>query len=207
MAGRMLEAAPEDLELSEGRVYVKGAQNRGVSVADVTAAAQMRQWGTIMGQASCRATGTAPHFTCKFVEVSVDTETGHVSVDRVVAGADVGKVINPELVEGQLHGGAAQSFGYALMEQMQVDPETGRTLTTDFLNYKILTSRDAPTDFEVFFADTFEESGPFGAKGIGESATNDGASAVANAVANAIGVRITDLPITPEKVLQALKAI
>ena len=207
MAGRMLEAAPEDLELSEGRVYVKGAPNRGVSVADVTTAAQMRQWGTIIGQASCRATGTAPHFTCKFVEVSVDTETGHVSVDRVVAGADVGKVINPELVEGQLHGGAAQSFGYALMEQMQVDPDTGRTLTTDFLNYKILTSRDAPTDFEVFFADTFEESGPFGAKGIGESATNDGASAVANAVANAIGVRITDLPITPEKVLQALKVM
>ncbi len=207
MAGRMLEAAPEDLELREGHAQVRGAPERRVSIPEIATTAQMRQWGTIMGEASFRATTTASHFTCKFVEVAVDTETGHVSIERVVAGSDVGQVINPVLVEGQIHGGAAQSFGYALMEEVGIDPETGRTLTTDFLNYKILTSRDAPSDFEVFFADTYEESGPFGAKGIGESATNDGASAVANAVANAIGVRITELPITPDKVLRALGTI
>jgi xanthine dehydrogenase molybdenum-binding subunit len=93
------------------------------------------------------------------------------------------------------------------MEEIQVDRETGRTLNADYLNYKVLTSRDACRDVEVFFADTHEDTGPFGAKGIGESANNDGASAVVNAVANAIGVHITDLPITPEKVLRALGKI
>ena len=114
----------------------------------------MRQWGTIMASESKRAVTTASHFTCKFVEISVDTETGHISIDRVVAGSDVGQVINPVLVEGQIHGGAAQAFGYALLEELQVDRETGRTLNPDYLNYKIFTSRDACRDFEVFFAAT-----------------------------------------------------
>jgi CO/xanthine dehydrogenase Mo-binding subunit len=93
----------------------------------------MRQWGTIMGEASLRATATAPHFTARFVEVSVDTETGHVSVDRVVAGADVGQPINPMLVEDQIHGGAVQGLGYALVEEIQIDRETRRALNLDYL--------------------------------------------------------------------------
>lgn len=206
LAGRILEADPQDVELAGGRARVRGA-DRSVTIEEIARTAQMRQWGTIMAEESRRAVTTASHFTCKFVEVSVDTETGHISIDRVVAGSDVGQVINPVLVEGQIHGGAAQAFGYALMEEIQIDRETGRTLNPDYLNYKILTSRDACRDFEVFFADTYEDTGPFGAKGIGESANNDGASAVVNAVANAIGVHITDLPITPEKVLRALGKI
>ncbi|WP_051342614.1 xanthine dehydrogenase family protein molybdopterin-binding subunit [Pseudonocardia spinosispora] len=206
LAGRILEAEPTDIELVGGRAQVRGA-GRSVSIEEVARTAQMRQWGTIMAEESRRAVTTASHFTCKFVEVSVDTETGTITIDRVVAGSDVGQVINPVLVEGQIHGGAAQAFGYALMEEIQIDTETGRTLNPDYLNYKILTSRDACRDFEVFFADTYEDTGPFGAKGIGESANNDGASAVVNAVANAIGVHLTDLPITPEKVLRALGKI
>jgi CO/xanthine dehydrogenase Mo-binding subunit len=204
MAGRILDADPADIELVGGRARVVADRAREVSIEEVARTAQMRQWGTIIAEASKRAVTTASHFTCKFVEVSVDTETGHITVDRVVAGSDVGQVINPVLVEGQIHGGAAQAFGYALLEEIRIDQETGRPLNADYLNYKILTSRDACRDFEVFFADTHEDTGPFGAKGIGESANNDGASAVANAVANAIGVHITDLPITPEKVLRAL---
>ncbi|GAA1878111.1 xanthine dehydrogenase family protein molybdopterin-binding subunit [Pseudonocardia ailaonensis] len=206
LAARILEVAVEDVALAHGHARVHGT-DRSVSIEEIARTAQMRQWGTIMAEESRRAVTTASHFTCKFVEVSVDTETGHITVDRVVAGSDVGNVINPVLVEGQIHGGAAQAFGYALMEEIQVDQDTGRTLNPDFLNYKILTSRDACRDFDVFFADTYEDTGPFGAKGIGESANNDGASAIVNAVANAIGVHITDLPITPEKVLRALGTI
>ncbi|MFD4640095.1 xanthine dehydrogenase family protein molybdopterin-binding subunit [Lentzea sp. NPDC058436] len=204
MAARVLETEPENVVLGGGRASVLDGSGASVTIEEVARTAQMRQWGTIMAEESKRAVTTASHFTCKFVEVSVDTETGHVTIDRVVAGSDVGQVINPVLVEGQIHGGAAQAFGYALLEEIQVDRETGRTLNPDYLNYKIFTSRDACRDFDVFFADTFEDTGPFGAKGIGESANNDGASAVVNAVANAIGVHILDLPLTPERVLRAL---
>ncbi len=212
MAGRILEVDPSQLELREGSARVVGGatvtgEATSVTIEEVARTAQMRGWGTIMATESKRAVTTASHFTCKYVEVSVDTETGYISIDRVVAGSDVGQVINPVLVEGQIHGGAAQAFGYALLEDLLVDRETGRTLNADYLNYKILTSRDACRDFEVFFAATHEDTGPFGAKGIGESANNDGASAISNAVANAIGVHIKDLPITPERVLRALGKI
>jgi CO/xanthine dehydrogenase Mo-binding subunit len=206
MAAKLLEVAPEDLEVREGYVHTKGAPERRITVGDVARTAQMRQWGTIMGESSFRATTCPPHFTAKFVEVAVDTETGEVSVEKVVAGADVGQPINPLLVEGQLHGGIQQGFGYALMEAIHIDETSGQPLNLDFLNYKILTARDAPARVEVFLADTVEETGPFGAKGIGESATNDAASALANAIAHAIGVHIKDLPITPEKILRALSS-
>lgn len=212
MAGRILEADPGDIVLVGGRAEVTGPSAAGalqssISIMEITRTAQMRQWGTIMAEESRRAVTTASHFTCKFIEVSVDTETGHISIDKVVAGSDVGQVINPVLVEGQIHGGAAQAFGYALLEEIQVDRETGRTLNADYLNYKIFTSRDMCRDFDVFFAATHEDSGPFGAKGIGEAANNDGAGAVVNAVANALGVHIKELPLTPERVLKALGKI
>lgn len=211
MAGRILEVDPSTITLRGGSAHTSAdalsAARASVTIEEIARTAQMRQWGTIMATESKRAVTTASHFTCKFVEVSVDTETGHVTIDKVVAGSDVGQMINPVLVEGQIHGGAAQAFGYALLEEIQVDTETGRTLNPDFLNYKIFTSRDACRDFEVFFAATHEDSGPFGAKGIGESANNDGASAIANAIGNAIGVHVNDLPITPERVLKALGKI
>jgi CO/xanthine dehydrogenase Mo-binding subunit len=204
MAATLLEVSPDDLEVREGCVSTKGAPEKRLGVGEIARTAQMRQWGTIVGESSFRVTTCPPHFTAKFVEVSVDTETGEVTVERVVAGADVGQPINPLLVECQLHGGIQQGFGYALMEEIHIDEATGQPLNLDYLNYKILTARDAPKRVEVFLADTHEETGPFGAKGIGESATNDAASALANAIADAIGVRIRELPITPEKILRAL---
>jgi CO/xanthine dehydrogenase Mo-binding subunit len=207
MAARILETSPDDLEARDGFVSARGVPEQRVSIGDITRTAQMRQWGTVMGEASLRATSCPPHFTAKFVEVSVDTETGEVTVERVVAGADVGQPINPLLVECQLHGGIQQGFGYALMETLHIDPETGQPLNLDFLNYKILTARDAPWRIDVFLTDTIENTGPFGAKGIGESATNDAASALANAIGNAIGVHFKELPITSEAILRALGKI
>ena len=203
-AGRMLEASPEDLEIKNRQVYVKGLPKSAVSIAQVSQHARVQNWGTLVGKSTYAAPGHAPHFTSKFAEVEVNTQTGQVKVVRVVAGADVGQPINPTGLEGQLHGGIQQGIGYALMENV-VFNETGSTVNTDFLNYKMPTALEMPRQIEVFFANTNEPTGPFGAKGIGESALNDVAVAVVNAIENAVGVRFKELPVTAEKVLKALK--
>lgn len=203
-AGKMLEASPEDLELKDKKVFVKGAPSKSVSIAHVAANARIKNWGTIVGKSSYAAPGFAPHFTVKFIEVEVNTETGQVRVVRAIAGADVGQPISPMGVEGQLHGGLAQGIGFALMENVKFD-DSGNTTNTDFLNYKLLTAVEAPEKVEVFLAPSQERTGPFGAKGIGESALNDVATAVVNAIAHATGVRFKELPVTAEKVLKALE--
>jgi len=203
-AGKILEASPEDLELKDRRVFVKGAPSKSVSIAQVAASARINNWGTIVGKSSYAASGFAPHFTVKFIEVEVNTETGQVRVVRAICGADVGQPISPMGVEGQLHGGLAQGIGFALMENVSFD-DSGNTTNTDFLNYKLLTAMEVPEKVEVFLAPSRESTGPFGAKGIGESALNDVATAVVNAIAHATGVRFKELPVTAEKVLKALR--
>jgi len=203
-AGKILEASPEDLELKDRRVFVKGAPSKSVSIAQVAASARINNWGTIVGKSSYAASGFAPHFTVKFIEVEVNTETGQVRVVRAICGADVGQPISPMGVEGQLHGGLAQGIGFALMENVSFD-DSGNTTNTDFLNYKLLTAMEVPEKVEVFLAPSWERTGPFGAKGIGESALNDVATAVVNAIAHATGVRFKELPVTAEKVLKALR--
>ena len=192
------------LELKDRRVFVKGAPSKSVSIAQVAASARINNWGTIVGKSSYAASGFAPHFTVKFIEVEVNTETGQVRVVRAICGADVGQPISPMGVEGQLHGGLAQGIGFALMENVSFD-DSGNTTNTDFLNYKLLTAMEVPEKVEVFLAPSWERTGPFGAKGIGESALNDVATAVVNAIAHATGVRFKELPVTAEKVLKALR--
>jgi xanthine dehydrogenase molybdenum-binding subunit len=117
-------------------------------------------------------------------------------------------VINPELAEGQLFGGLYRGLGYALLEDTQYDEETGELMNKGFLtDFKMLTSEDMPKieNIQTYFTGTEEPTGPFGAKGIGEAALNPTAAAVANAIYHAIGIRFTEIPITPEKVLKALK--
>ena len=138
-----------------------------------------------------------------FVEVEVDTQTGHVKILRAITGADVGTPINRNGVEGQIAGGLHMGLGFALLEDTRFDKNTGRLLNPNFRDYKTLTSLDMP-QIEMIIADTFEPSGPFGAKGVGEGATNPVAAAVANAIYNAVGVRIKDLPISVEKILKVL---
>ncbi len=183
---------------------MKGAPSKSVSIAQVAASARINNWGTIVGKSSYAASGFAPHFTVKFIEVEVNTETGQVRVVRAICGADVGQPISPMGVEGQLHGGLAQGIGFALMENVSFD-DSGNTTNTDFLNYKLLTAMEVPEKVEVFLAPSWERTGPFGAKGIGESALNDVATAVVNAIAHATGVRFKELPVTAEKVLKGLR--
>jgi CO/xanthine dehydrogenase Mo-binding subunit len=139
-----------------------------------------------------------------FCEVEVDTQTGHVRPVRYVSGVDAGTVINRLAVEGQVVGGVHMGLGYALLEDTVIDETNGEVLTTDFTDYKTLSAVDMPA-VQTIIADTFEPTGPFGAKGCGEGVTNPIAPAVCNAVYNAVGVRIRNLPITPEKVLNGLE--
>jgi CO/xanthine dehydrogenase Mo-binding subunit len=144
-----------------------------------------------------------PDFTfgAHAVEVEVDTETGAVTVLRHVACHDVGRSINPQSVEGQIQGGAVMGLGYGLMEEVVV--ERGVNLSTSLATYLIPTSLDVP-DVEPLILESGEGKGPFGARGIGEPSIGPPAAAVANALEDAIGVRITELPITPERVARAL---
>jgi CO/xanthine dehydrogenase Mo-binding subunit len=136
------------------------------------------------------------------VEVEVDEETGEVRILQLFAAHDVGKAINPTLVNGQIYGAAYMGVGYGLTEEIKL--EQGRVMNPNFLDYKMLTAMDV-IPVEPIVIEPGDEDGPYGAKGIGEPGLVPTAPAIANAIYDAVGVRITSLPITPEKVLAALK--
>ncbi|UCE53946.1 MAG: xanthine dehydrogenase family protein molybdopterin-binding subunit [Desulfobacterales bacterium] len=136
------------------------------------------------------------------VKVKVDEETGKVKILNYVAAHDVGKAINPMLLEGQVYGGVMMGLGYALTEQVIL--EKGENMNPNFRDYKILTAKDV-VPIEAPVLETYDKDGPFGAKGIGEPGCVPTAPAIANAIYDAVGVRIKDLPITPERVLAAIR--
>jgi CO/xanthine dehydrogenase Mo-binding subunit len=145
-----------------------------------------------------------PAFVAHAAVVSVDTETGKVKVERYVTAHDVGKAINPLGVEGQMQGGAVQGIGYALYEQISHD-EGGLTLNPDLGGYKLPTIADVPK-VETTIVEGYVGEGPYGAKAVGEGNIVPPAGAIANAVFDAVGVRVRDLPLTPEKVLDQLQS-
>jgi len=200
----MLEAPVEDLVAEGGKIFVAGTPERWVTIKEVVKTAQSSGWGSAAGEASVRPDACPPHFIVCFVEVAVDTQTGQVKVLRAVTGADVGTPINRNSVEGQIAGGLHMGLGFGLLEDTRFDKSTGKVLNPNFRDYKTLASLDMPS-IEMMIADTFEPTGPFGAKGVGEGVTNPVAAAVANAVYNAVGVRVKDLPISVEKILRALR--
>jgi xanthine dehydrogenase molybdenum-binding subunit len=137
------------------------------------------------------------------VEVEVDRQTGEVKILNLVSAHDVGRAINPKLVKGQIYGAVYTGVGFGLTERVQsVD---GKVVNPNFRDYKILTANDV-VPVEAVIVEDPDASGPYGAKGIGEPGLVPTAPAIANAVYDAVGIWIRDLPITPEKVLAALKA-
>jgi xanthine dehydrogenase molybdenum-binding subunit len=218
-AGSIMEANPDDLVLDNGQVMVRGVPGSAVSLEEIIGRAEspfiqmteqgprpttLEEKGTIIGAASQAPSSNPSPSAAEFVEVEVDTETGEVKVLRVVYAHDIGRVLHPKSAQGQVEGGFQQGMGYALMENLQFDSETGACLSGDFLDYKIPTAVEMPTQIESIFIESNEPTGPFGAKSLAELCVIVPAAAIANAVYNAIGKRITDLPITPEKVLRAL---
>jgi len=143
-------------------------------------------------------------FGTQGAEVEVDTETGEVKILRMVAAHDVGKVLNPPGLKGQIYGALAQGVGYALYEELKSDK--GKIQNLDFRDYKIPRTQEMDFPIDLAFIETDDTFGPFGAKGVAEPGLVPTAPAISNAIYNAVGVRIRDLPITPEKVLKALKS-
>jgi CO/xanthine dehydrogenase Mo-binding subunit len=137
-------------------------------------------------------------------EVTVDTETGRVSIERLVLVADAGTPINPRIVETQLSGAAIMQLGFTMQEEMVF--ENGQLTNPSLADYKIPALRDLPRRIEVETVDAVERNGPFGAKGVGESGTYAVSPAIANAVHDAVGVRLYELPLKPEAVWRALAA-
>jgi CO/xanthine dehydrogenase Mo-binding subunit len=142
-------------------------------------------------------------FAAHFVEVEVDTELGHVRVLKYVAAHDSGRIVNPLTATSQVKGGATMGIGMALHEELLYDPGTGIPLNAGYYGARVMTHRDAP-EVEVIFVETEDPYGPFGAKALGEPPIIPSVAAVANAIFNAIGRRIKDLPITRDKLLGVL---
>jgi xanthine dehydrogenase molybdenum-binding subunit len=200
-AAELLEAGEDDLVLADSTVSVKGAPARSMPLGELL-------HNGLMGGRDFRGDGDVPNTgarsaAAQFAEVEVDLDTGQVRVVRLVAAHDVGKAINPTLVEGQIQGGAYQGLGYALTEDLVVDPDNGATLTGTFMDYRILTARDGPR-VETVIVEIPDPSGPYGAKGVGEPSIILAAPTIANAIHNAIGVFPARLPMTPECVYEAI---
>jgi xanthine dehydrogenase molybdenum-binding subunit len=213
-ASRMLDAYPHALKFrcdparGQGVVYAEGVAGREATFKEIAYTARHKNWGTAAAVDSYRQPSCPPHFTGYFVEVEVDTWTGRVKPLRVIAGADIGTVINPKLAAGQIHGGLAMGWGMATVEDLPYDAGTGDMANRGFItDYKVPYPMDIPDldDFQVFFVDTYEPTGPFGAKGVGEGALNPVAGAVSNAIQNALGIRFYELPLTKERILEALR--
>jgi putative selenate reductase molybdopterin-binding subunit len=157
----------------------------------------------IMGMGSYMSPVAPPPFAAQFAEVLVDTETGEVTVEKLVMAIDSGVIVNPITASGQIEGGMTQALGYAVCEEMTYD-KTGQPCEQDFRHYHIFQAHEMP-ELETIFIETFEPSHPFGVKAVAEIPMDGVAPAVGNAVLDACGAQVDENPVTPEKVWQALK--
>jgi CO/xanthine dehydrogenase Mo-binding subunit len=194
-----LGAAPEEIDVRDGKVVVKGT-------AGPDLAAALAQVEPIVGNGEHTAnfgTFVGGIAGAQFAEVEVDVETGQIFVRRVVAVHDCGRPINRLTIESQIVGGVIQGLSYALYENRLLDRKTGLMVNRNLEDYKIAGSKDMPVIEPVIF-DTSNGLNSVGVFGLGEASNVPTAGAIANAVANAIGARVRDLPMTPDRVLAAL---
>jgi CO/xanthine dehydrogenase Mo-binding subunit len=207
IAAEMLEASAEDMELRDGRVRVKGVPEKYVTLQQI--AANTMRFGApyepVFGRGRSANRVSSPTFAAHLAKVAVDPETGEVRVLDYVAAQDVGRAINPAEVEGQIHGGVVQGIGWALFEEMVYD-ESGQALSATLMDYALPLGKDAPT-ITPLLVEVPSELGPFGARGVGEPPVVPVAAAIANAIKDAVGVRMTQIPMTPERVLASLVSL
>jgi CO/xanthine dehydrogenase Mo-binding subunit len=214
-AAELLEAAADDVELADGRAFVRGAPTRAVGFAELVRAMAasgrptqvLEKFDAPSAPTIDPLTGQGKPFNdytfgTQAVEVEVDAETGLTRVTRLVACYDLGQVINRQSAEGQIEGGAVQGLGHALLEEVVL--EDGISKNPHLLDYRIPTTLDVPA-VETILLESGSGLGPFGAKGIGEPAMTPTPAAVMNAVSRAVGQPLTTLPLTAERVLAALR--
>lgn len=217
VAADELEASPEDLVVSDGEIFVRGVPSRKTTVFDTALAAHFKYGKTISGRGiflkpnkgidpetgACDPDSTEAHCTT-VADVEVDTETGVVKVLKLSSAYEVGRQINPKMVEGQIVGGAVMGTGVTLLESCfpaypALDPHPG-----SFAEYMMMGAADVP-EIENVVLEFPSVDGPYGVKGVGEMTANSPLPAIVNAIYDAVGVWMTELPVTPEKLLRALE--
>ena len=209
-ASKLLGVPEDELDIKDGVVFAKDDPEKSMALDKLARKVHFRDRGNVLvadyyydppnemydkemkGNISVTYT-----FGCHGVYVEVDKETGKVKILKYVAAHDIGRAVNPMLLEGQVEGGAVMGMGYALCERLI--SEKGRIMNTTFLDYKILTTLDIPPSIKSIFIETNDEAGPFGAKGIGEPGLVPTAPAIANAIYDATGIRLRRLPMTGER--------
>jgi xanthine dehydrogenase YagR molybdenum-binding subunit len=211
-----LNAAPEDLIARDGRILVGAEPSRGMRFAEAAArlrtdrisavASRSDDYGGFRRRMGDAAVAQQDLGGVQFAEASVDTETGIVRVERVVAMQDCGRPINPRLIESQVHGGVLMGLSYALFEERVLDQHTGRMVNPNLEQYKLVGARETPA-IDVVLMENYQGRSATDAYGVAEPANIATAAAIANAVYNAIGVRLRALPMTPAAVLGALGKI
>ncbi|MFN8454853.1 MAG: xanthine dehydrogenase family protein molybdopterin-binding subunit [Anaerolineae bacterium] len=212
LAAPRLEVKPEELDIQEKRIFVKDNQDKSITLPELLGSmllsgsdfAEM----TIIGRGNSdllispqQSVSIAAHF----VEVEVDKLTGDVRVVRAVCASDMGRALNRRVVEGQIIGAFVQGLGYAFGENMTMDRPTGIPVTYSWLDYKLVAAPDMPEVTPVI-VESIDPQGAFGAKGLGETNLAAPAPAIGNAIFNAVGVRIRELPFRPDKIIAGLKA-
>jgi CO/xanthine dehydrogenase Mo-binding subunit len=205
IAAEEFEVAVEDLEIVDGKIQVKGFPARTIKLAEIAAKTVGfgAKYSPVIAQGRYAQIASAPTFNVQLAEVEVDRETGDVRVHKLVVIQDVGRAINPLAIQGQLQGGATQGIGWALLEKMRYD-ESGQLLTGTWMDYAMPHSTQAAEQMEVILVEVPSETGPFGARGVGEAPVVPTAAAIANAIADATGVRMSNLPMSAPAVLEAL---
>ena len=198
-----LNVEPSDIKLSNRMAIAPNGKTIPLSEIALDTLHRNEQ-EQIMGIGSYVSPSSPPPFGAQFAEVTVDTETGQVTVDRLVMAVDSGVIVNPLTASGQVEGAMTQALGYAVCEEMRYD-EKGGAIERDFDRYHIFRANEMP-ELTTIFVETFEPSHPFGVKAVAEIPMDGVAPAIGNAVRDAVGVDIDDNPITPEKVLRKLKS-
>jgi CO/xanthine dehydrogenase Mo-binding subunit len=206
IAAEEFEASADDLEIVDGKVQVKGSPNKTLELREIASKA-MRFGGKYMpvfAQGRTAITDQSPAFSAQLAEVEVDEETGEVHLHKLIVAQDVGRAINPMAVEGQMMGGATQGIGWALYEHMEYDDQ-GQLLSGTWMDYAVPDFTQSALHLEALIVENPSEAGPYGVRGVGEPPVIPTPAAIANAIAHATGVRMSDIPMTPPRVLAALR--
>ncbi len=206
-AARMLGLAESDyLKIELANRHAHAPDGRSIPLSEIALNALHKEnQEQIMGVASYVSPVSPPPFAAQFAEVTVDLETGMVTVDKLVMAVDSGVIVNPLTASGQIEGGMTQALGYAICEELRYDGK-GNAIERDLDRYHIFRADEMP-ELETIFVETFEPSHPFGVKAVAEIPMDGVAPAVGNAIFDAVGANIDENPVTPEKVWKALKAI
>jgi CO/xanthine dehydrogenase Mo-binding subunit len=204
IAADHLEAAVADLELVDKTIRVRGVPGRGIGVAALAKLSMQfgAKYEPVLGRGSSATVQRAPAFAAHLAKVEVDLDTGRTRVLKHLVVQDVGRAINPAAIEGQIQGAVAQGVGWALFEKMAYD-ETGQLLSATFMDYAMPQSDQVPL-VDTILVEVPSELGPYGAKGVGEPPVIAAPAAIANAIRDATGARLTELPITGEALRRAL---